>query len=204
MRRLRGREVCGTRYEIDRPGFRYHSIEYVASGSGTLLLEGSRFPLRPGSLFRYGPGLAHRISVDSGPPMVKYFVDFAGRMAPEAVISGPWAELRPFRVREPARLEALFDELQRMGQRRATDTERLCVLVLEQILLMAAGEAVPDEGAPSAVWATYQRCRGYIEKHGLGLRSLTEAAAACSVSEEHLCRLFTASMRSRPTSSSCD
>ncbi len=185
-----GREVCGTRYQIDRPGFRYHSIEYVASGSGTLLLGGARFPLSPGSLFRYGPGLPHRIDVGQGPPMVKYFVDFAGQMAQRLVGSGPWAELRPLRVREPARLGALFDELQRVGQRPATHTDRLSVLLLEQIVLLAADEAVPEEGAPSAAWGTYQRCRSYLERRGLQLRSLAEAAAACSVSEAHLCRLF--------------
>jgi AraC-like DNA-binding protein len=122
--------------------------------------------------------------------MVKYFVDFAGQMAQKAVSSEPWAALRPLRVREPARLGALFDELQRVGRRPATHTDRICVLLLEQILLLAGDEAMPDEGAPSAAWATYQRCRGYIEKHGLRLRSLAGAAAACSVSEAHLCRLF--------------
>jgi AraC-like DNA-binding protein len=185
-----GREVCGTGYEIDRPGFRYHSVEYVASGSGTVVLEGCSFSVKPGSLFRYGPDIPHRMSVTRGAPMVKYFVDFAGQTAQEAVSFGPWAELRPFRVREPPRLGRLFDELQRVGQKPAAYTDRLCVLLLEQILLLAADEAVPEEGAPSATWATYQRCRDYVEKHGLGVRSLAEAAAACSVSEAHLCRLF--------------
>jgi len=185
-----GREVCGSSYQIDRPGFRYHSVEYVASGSGSLVLGGSRFPLNPGSLFRYGPDVPHRISAAPGAPMVKYFVDFTGRTAERMASAGPWAELRPFRVREPARLGALFDELLRVGQRPAAHTERLCVLLLEQILLLAADEALPDEGAPSGAWSTYQRCRDFIEKHGLRLRSLAEAAAACSVSEAHLCRLF--------------
>jgi hypothetical protein len=61
-----GREVCGTTYEIDRPGFRYHSVEYVASGSGSLVLGGRPFPLKPGSLFRYGPDVPYRIN-DDGP-----------------------------------------------------------------------------------------------------------------------------------------
>jgi AraC-like DNA-binding protein len=154
------------------------------------VLGGCRFPLKPGSLFRYGPDVPHKISVERGAPMIKYFVDFAGQMAQTVVNSGPWAELRPLRVREPARLGALFDELQRVGQRPATHTDRLCVLLLEQILLLTVDEAVPEGGDPSVAWATYQRCRGYIEKHGLRLRSLAETAAACSVNEAHICRLF--------------
>lgn len=185
-----GREVCDSRYEIDRPGFLYHSIEYVASGCGNLVLDGNRFPLKPGALFRYGPDIPHRISVERGAPMVKYFVDFAGQLASKAVSFGPWLELRPLRVGDPARLGALFEELQRVGRRPATHADRLCVLLLEQIVLLAADEAVPDESAASPAWVTYQRCRGYLERHGLRLRSLAEAAAACSVSEAYLCRLF--------------
>jgi AraC-like DNA-binding protein len=185
-----GREVCGTAYEIDRPGLQYHSIEYVASGTGTLVLAGGSFALKPGILFRYGPDIPHRITVGRDAPMVKHFVDFSGERAQEMVSAGPWAELRPLRVREPARLGALFDELQRVGRRPSMNTDRLCVLLVEQILLLAADEALPEAGAAPAGWSTYQRCRGYLEKHGLRLRSLAEAATACSVSEAHLCKLF--------------
>jgi AraC-like DNA-binding protein len=185
-----GRELCGAGYLVDRERFRYHSVEYVDSGSGAVALDGRAFPLRPGSLFRYGPDVAHRISADAGPPMVKYFVDFAGSSARRLLRSGPWAELRPLRVAEPARLRALFDELSRLGRRPGVHASRLAALVLEQIVLVAADDALPEEAGVSAAWASYQRCRGRIESDFLGLRSLADAAAASGVSTAHLCRLF--------------
>lgn len=185
-----GRELCGAGYLIDRDGFRYHSIEYVAAGSGTVVLGGRTYALRPGSLFRYGPGVAHRITAESGAPMIKYFVDFAGARAGDLLRCGAWAELRPLRLAEPARLGALFDELHRLGRRPAAHGTRRCVLLLEQILLTASDEAVPDDGAECAAWATYQRCRALVEERSSQLSSLGAIAAACGVSETHLCRLF--------------
>jgi AraC-like DNA-binding protein len=185
-----GREVCGSSYLVDRERFRYHSVEYVDSGSGTVTLDGRAFPLRPGSLFRYGPEVRHRISADAGPPMVKYFVDFAGAAARRLLRSGAWAELRPLRVAEPARLRALFDELQRLGQRPGAHASRLSALVLEQIVLVAADESLPEEAGESAAWSTYQRCRAQIESGYLELHSLAGVCATRGVSTAHLCRLF--------------
>jgi AraC-like DNA-binding protein len=185
-----GREVCDASYGIDREGFRYHSVEYVDSGSGSVTLEGRRFGLRPGTLFRYGPGLAHAISADGRPPMVKYFVDFAGSAAAAMLRAGPWSEPRPLRTAEPARLRALFDELQRLGQRPTAHTRRLCALVLEQNLLLAADEALPDEAGESAAWDTFQRCRRHIEEECLRIASLAQVAESCAVSQAHLCRLL--------------
>ena len=185
-----GREVCGAHYTIDRERFPYFSVEYVETGSGTVTLGDRSFPLRPGSLFRYGPDVPHRITADAGPPMVKYFVDFAGAAAKRLLRSGAWAELRPLRVAEPARLRALFDELQRLGQRPAPHASRLSALVLEQIVLAAADEALPEEAGESAAWTRYQRCRAYLEANCLTVASLRAVASACTISEAHLCRLF--------------
>ncbi len=186
-----GRELCGEGYVVDRAGFRYHSVEYVASGSGRIVLAGRPFALRPGSLFRYGPEVAHRITADGRAPMVKYFVDFVGTRAGGLLSAGAWSELRPLRLAQPARLGALFEELHRLGGRPTASSARRCVLTLEQILLTAADEAVPDDGSEGgAAWSSYQRCRALIQEQFLGQQSLAGIAAACRVSETHMCRLF--------------
>jgi AraC-like DNA-binding protein len=185
-----GRELCGEGYVVDRDGFRYHSVEYVASGSGRIVLGGRPFALRPGSLFCYGPGVPHRITADGRAPMVKYFVDFVGTLAGGLLNAGAWSELRPLRLAEPAKLGALFEELHRLGGRPTAFSGRRCLLTLEQILLTAADEAVPDDGAEGAAWASYQRCRALIREEFLEQHSLAGIADVCRVSETHLCRLF--------------
>jgi hypothetical protein len=74
-----GYEHCTPDYEIHRSGFPFWSIEFVAQGKGDLGLKGKHYSLGPGTLFSYGPGIAHDIGSDPEETLVKYFVDFTGR-----------------------------------------------------------------------------------------------------------------------------
>ena len=76
-----GLEHCTPQYAIRRDTFPYHSLEYVARGRGELTLKGRTYPLQPGRLFSYGPGIPHQITGDAADPLLKYFVDFSGTRA---------------------------------------------------------------------------------------------------------------------------
>ena len=185
-----GREECGPDYVIDRSSFPFLSIEYVETGSGSVVLSGRTYPLRPGTLFRYGPNVPHRIEADAGVPLTKHFVDFTGRAVGRLLGRPPWADPRPLRVSEPGRVRALFEELQHVGRRGGAHATRLCALLVEQMLLVAGDEALPDEASQPQGWVTYQRCRAYLERHCVAVHSLGELSRACGVGEAHLCRLF--------------
>jgi AraC-like DNA-binding protein len=185
-----GREVCGAAYRIDRQKFPYHSIELVASGRGSVTLDGTRHRLQPGVLFRYGPGIAHEMAVEPGSRLLKYFVDFTGTACARLLADGPWSSLQPLQLAEPARAQAIYEELLRVGARQTPLAGRLCALLLQQLVLLAADEAVPAAGLDSAAWATYRRCREHMEAHYASVRSLGDLAAACGTSAAHVCRLF--------------
>jgi AraC-like DNA-binding protein len=185
-----GREVCGPDYKIDRRDFPYHSIELVVAGRGSVTLDGTRHRLQPGSLFRYGPGIAHEMSVEPGSRLVKYFVDFAGRGGARLVRTGPWASLSPLQLAQPPRAQAIFDELQRVGSRQTAQARRIAVLLLQQLVLLASDEAVPAAHLDSRSWAAYRRCREHMEAHAARVRSLADVAEACGLSAAHVCRLF--------------
>jgi AraC-like DNA-binding protein len=185
-----GREVCGAAYRIDRRAFPYHSIELVASGRGSVTLDGTRHRLQPGVLFRYGLGIAHEMAVEPGSRMLKYFVDFTGTACARLLAGGPWRSLQPLQLAEPARAQAIYEELQRVGARQTPLAGRICSLLLQQLVLVAADEAVPAAGLDSVAWAAYRRCRDHLEAHYASLRSLADLAAACGTSEAHVCRLF--------------
>jgi hypothetical protein len=73
-----GRERCNPDYFLERREFDGYGVEFVSSGRGEILLNRKKYPLRPGTLFCYGPGTPHRITTDSRYPMTKYFVDASG------------------------------------------------------------------------------------------------------------------------------
>jgi AraC-like DNA-binding protein len=185
-----GLEHCTPDYEIVRHTFPFYSIEYVVRGRGEVKLKGRAFPLQPGSLFSYGPGVSQQIRGDDASPLVKYFVDFAGQNAPELLRScglapGHASEMFPANALQP-----LFDELIQAGLQAHRENAVLCVKLLECLALRIGGARAPLAGAETLAFATYQQCRLHIEKHSLRLRALAQIAEECHVNNAYLCRLF--------------
>ena len=185
-----GLEHCTPDYAIRRDTFPFYSIEYVARGRGTVKLKGKNYPLQPGRLFSYGPGVPHRISGEPDAPLVKYFVDFAGTRAKELLRT---CNLPPGHVSEvfPANvLQPLFDEIIQTGLQSRRANAGLCARLLECLALRIAGARAPLAGAETLAFATYQQCRRHIEQHHLRLRTLAQIAGECHASGAYLCRLF--------------
>lgn len=185
-----GLEHCTPDYAIRRETFPFYSIEYVARGRGEVRLKGRACSLQPGRLFSYGPGVSHHITGDPADPLVKYFVDFAGKNATGLLRScglppGGVAEVFPANALQP-----LFDELIQAGWRVRRESEALCAKLLECLALRIAGARAPLESAGTLAFTTYQQCRRHIEQHSLRLRTLEQIAGECHVNNAYLCRLF--------------
>jgi len=185
-----GLEHCTPDYAIRRESFPFFSIEYVARGRGEVKLKGRTFPLQPGRLFSYGPGVPHHITGDADDPLVKYFVDFAGTKATAwlrscGLSAGRVSEVFPANVLQP-----LFDELIQVGSQARRDSAVLCAKLLECLSLRIIGAHAPLAGAETLAFTTYQQCRRHIEQHSLRLRTLEQIAGECHVNNAYLCRLF--------------
>lgn len=185
-----GLERCDPSYRIVRRRFRYHSVEYVASGAGEFVAGGRRHPLRPGSIFYYGPKTRHEIATDPARPMTKYFVDFSGPRFTRLLEGHPLAGHAPCGVAAASGVAELFAALQRAGRGGGPRCQGLCDCLLELLLLQSAEHAQPADVGESAAQQTYQRCRSLIEERHLALRSLSDVARACHVNATYLCRLF--------------
>lgn len=184
-----GREQCAPDYRIERRGFQFQSIEFVSAGKGTLTLHGKTYPLRPGTLFFYGPKIPHTIATDPEVPMVKHFVDFAGTRLTEqingtALISIPLYTDNLFHVR------SLFESLLKTGSTESRHRDELCLLILRQIILTIDETALPHQEAFSPAWQTWLRCRQYMEQNFPTLGNIEQAARDCHLDKAYLCRLF--------------
>lgn len=193
-----GVEHCRTDYTIDRTGFAHTVVEFVVRGNGTLTLDGARHTLYPGMVFTYGRNLPHRIVSDAKAPLVKYFVIVAGgafrnllercRLAPGTVA----------RVLHPDQIRHIFDDLILHGLSDHADRELMCAVAVQYLVMKIGDWAVPPGKADSRAFATYQRCRQFIEDHYRSTHSLKEVAAACHVDAAYLCRLFQRFGREQP------
>jgi len=140
-----GRERCGPEYRIDRADFPFHSIEFVARGTGTLRLRGRTVALYPGRIFTYGPGVAHLITTDAGEPLVKYFVDFTGPAAAKVLCDNDLAPGSAVRVASPDAVLRIFDDLIANGSSGTRHGPAICAKLVELLALKVA-EACPDCG----------------------------------------------------------
>lgn len=184
-----GREQCSPDYLVERDGFKFYSIEFVSTGKGTLTLRGESFPLRPGTLFFYGPDLSHKIETDPNAPMLKHFVDFTG--------SGLYGLVRrtglfhaPLYTSNILRIRSIFETLLQTGTTESRHRNELCLLLLKQLILCTDETAMPQQEAFSPAWQTYLRCRQHIEQRFPALGNIGQAARECHLDKAYLCRLF--------------
>lgn len=182
-----GWERCTRDYRIVRHGFPWLGVELVVEGGGTLDLAGRRHRLSAGSVFAYGPGVAHAISADPSAPPLKYFLDLSGDEAAGLLDRAGLAPGSLASLPVHAEVRTVLDLLIATGRRGGQ--EAACA-ALAQAALLLAGAGVVAPGRSAGALATYQRCRDWLERHGGRSAGLPAAAAACQVSEAYLCRLF--------------
>lgn len=185
-----GREHCAVDFRVERAGFPYLGLEWVASGRGTLWLAGRRHPLHAGSLFLYGPGIPHRITTDPADRMVKYFVDCQGAGARQLLRRHGFAIPSFRQVGREAPIMAIFDLLVEVGTGSSPMAAPLLARLFEALLVAASGSEpalTPREGRARE---TFLRCRAHLEKNLRSLTNMEQAARECHLDPAYLSRLF--------------
>lgn len=185
-----GQEFCARNYAIARLTFPYYSIEFVAKGAGSVLLDGREHRLGSGAVFSYGPGVAHEITTDPEDLLEKYFVDFTGVRALQLLTQcglPPGVFARTSAIGE---VQEILTHLIRDGLRGTAISGSLCAVLFEYLALKLADSILPADSRQTPAFATFQRCRDHIARHFLRLKSLEQTADECEVDRAYLCRLF--------------
>ncbi|MEN1677998.1 MAG: AraC family transcriptional regulator [Planctomycetota bacterium] len=185
-----GFEQCAEDYAIARETFPYYSIELVVRGEGAVTIGGREYPLASGSLFTYGPGVAHQIQTTRRRPLHKFFVDFLGTEAAGLLDTSGVPAGACTRVSPVGDVQLLFNELLRDGQRGHKLAGRLCDSLLRCLGLRIEACRTQESAANSASAATFERCRKHIDQHAERLTSLRQVADECGVDPAYLSRLF--------------
>lgn len=186
-----GREQCRQDYFVERETFPWWAIELVMQGEGYVEFGQKRFPLGTGSLFCYGPGVAHRIVTSEERPLLKYFIDFSGAKARQMLAQGA---LRPGQTRYalyPQELQEILERIIQEGNRKARFSTEIVQGYLN-IFFHKLHEGVMETKGdrPSRTLETYLRAQGQMEKNFTRFSRLEDIAGELNLSPETLCRLF--------------
>lgn len=187
---LGGRETCDPDYAIDRRGYAYLGLEYVAEGGGWVALDGRRQALGPGVVFAYGRRTHCEMRADPARPMVKYFLCVAGAAAARRLARAGCGAGEARALSAHAEIRSLFEDIIREGRRAGPLAPAICATLL-QLLLLKVQEAAARRMDRSAVAQEgFLRCKALIDARAADLDSLGEVAAAAGMEASSLCRLF--------------
>jgi AraC family transcriptional regulator of arabinose operon len=185
-----GRERMRPDYVVDRADFPYFGIECVAEGSGSLELAGHGYELAAGMAFAYGPGIHHRIRSRPERPMLKYYVDFAGREAELLLRESALGKWKVVQLPALQEITGIFDMLQREGGTAGRYTAPISAALLRVLIWKIDQQALGYGSVDLRSLETFQRAKRVIEEGYLTLRSAEEAARACHLDPSYLSRLF--------------
>lgn len=185
-----GFEHCDPEYLVQREGFRFHALELVAGGEGTVRLNGTQHPLRAGSLFHYDHSTRLEIRTDPTRPMAKYFLCLTGarartRLRAAGLRPGEFLQLPMF-----IEVQRLWDEVIREGGHHRRTAGRLCAALTEVLLLKIEELASLSVSPGWAAEESFLRCKDLIEAKITSLGTLTDITRATGVSPTRLSRLF--------------
>jgi len=207
--------MCGDAFRMG-PQYRYaHQLIYIFSGTGVGRLGAEEFPIGPGALTMYGPGVLHDFRNDPGVMLTATTMCFSwcevddrrlsvGNRGVDALTPEYWLYadepvqlegLPPFPLRltlEAAQrraMEPLFREVGSMWSREWGAP--LAVLKAKAVLLelvFQLQKQLADSGPAEP--AALTRFRRFIEQHYASDIQRREAAAAAGISESHLTSLL--------------
>lgn len=187
---LGGREHCNPDYAVDREGYAYPGMEYVAEGEGWIQLGRTKHELTPGTVFSYGVNTRCVIRTNPERPLVKYFVCLAGT---DATARLKRAGVSPGRVRglaTHAEMRGLFEELIHEGQRPGRLARALCKARLELLLLKVEEHIAHGPRRDDPVRERFQQCKALIDERAMELTTLEDVATAVGLEVSSVCRLF--------------
>lgn len=185
-----GWERCARDYKIRRAGFPYLTVEFVAGGRGTLHVGGKEHALVRGTVFAYGPRVAHTIATDPAHRLSKYFVNFSGRGAAAAMRDAGIAAGACHAVAVVDEVQAAFEHLLTAGRRGTRTSARVAALQGQILLLMVSEVRLPSGTHETQALLTFRKCQNFLEENFTSLNTAEEIAAACHIAPAYLSRLF--------------
>jgi len=185
-----GREECASNYEINRCGFSYFAVEYIANGRWELSSSRGTQELGPGSVFAYSPETSYRLRPLDQHHLVKFFVDFKGGDALSYILGAQLELGVPVQLLNTRWVHDIFDQMLALSTSQRSFAKSAGSLLVELMFMRIKEDRLNVHGEKSHAHVTYMRCRRYILKNYITIVRLEEVAQACHIDASYLSRLF--------------
>ncbi|MBW5445190.1 helix-turn-helix domain-containing protein [Cohnella sp. CFH 77786] len=135
---------------------RSYELHYIPLGQGTLIANGHRYPIVPGTLFMTGPDVVHEQITNPSAPMSEYCIcfellDHEPTRDPELDLMTETFVQTPFWFgQDTQNLMSLFDQLSIETTRKIIGYHRYIGTILEQIVLKLIRNYRGDQAALSS------------------------------------------------------
>ncbi|MFW5870191.1 MAG: AraC family transcriptional regulator [Candidatus Sumerlaeota bacterium] len=183
-------EEWGPNFDALRINARNFAIFYVVGGKGYYESRGRQWVLGPGALFTIGRGHRSWMWCDSGEPMSLYAMNVAGRSAAGLLRRCLGHTHIALHVRRTAAATQIVESMFQIAKTCESEAQEICSQMFPAFLTAIASGLAGSEAEASLAFETYLRCRQYIQRNFKDMSLIAEAAEACRISPEYLCRLF--------------
>ncbi len=185
-----GREECAANYEIQRSGFSYFAIEYIAHGRWELESDHGKHEIGPGYVFAYSPKTSYRLKPLDHHHLVKFFVDFKGLGAHQKIMDAQLDFGVPVPLLNTRWIHDIFDQILALSSSQRSFAKSAGTLLTELMFMRIKEDRLNVSGADSHAHVTYMRCRRHILKQFASITRIEEIARACHIDAAYLSRLF--------------
>jgi AraC-like DNA-binding protein len=191
---LGGRETCGEHYHVERAGYPFPTLEFVAEGVGQICYEeGSPITVGAGAIFAHGPGVRLKVQSLGERTWRKYFICFTGKGAAAAIGKHAAIVGRALTLTHYAELRDVFELLIREGSRQTAFTRPICDRLGELLLLKISEARQTRHRAGSRHTLARNKflvCKRLIDAEGERFSSLEQIAQELHAEPSGLSRLF--------------
>ncbi len=185
-----GWEFCEPGFSIDRPSFRYQAIELLTAGGWEICTGKQWITVSAGTVLTYGPGKRGGVRTKGKGPHHKYFADFTGERAAQALDILGLGRTRYKRLANTEGPIGLFEQIISCADLPAAKGQRLAEMLLRALLERIGAERVAMQSTTSRSQEVYDLCRDYLVERYPRVRSIGDASRACHVTPEYFSRLF--------------
>ena len=130
-----GYEACAPDYNIHRTSYPYWFVKYTLAGKGTLETDKGSYPLTPGTLSGFEPGMSHHYRSHDKDPLVHIFVTLVGRACTDLFTRSNLQTHNVLHVEDPQETQAIFERLLRVGLQKPPHAHEICCHLLHVAVL---------------------------------------------------------------------